>query len=343
MCGLFGWQFNKDTLPSKRKRRKLAKALTWHMDKRGGQAWGCWADGRVVKGMGDSNGHVQHFARSAVLMGHTRWATHGDKNNLENAHPFRRDKLLLSHNGVLSNHHRLNLKYDRKCVVDSEHLLHHLAEGKPFDEIEGYGVITFLNEDAPNEVRLVRLQKRGDLAVAKTVHGVIWASTRDAVTEACEYVGIAIEQFYEVEPGKIHIAENGGLFIDTAASDMTVKEPEVIWDWWRGHHNNRMAWMDADDDDEMSHWDRLAARPTPPIQPIQLGAEVSDYPMQEEGIDLEAMWELELEAEKASLWLEDAAGVNSAAFVGLKPEEIIDAALDMGWEGMPMDVEVELE
>lgn len=351
MCGLFGWQFEQSTLPSKRQRRKLAKALTWHMDKRGGQAWGVWSDGRLYKGINDANPHCKMWSRAATVMGHTRYATHGDKNNLDHAHPFKSGSIYLAHNGVLSNHAELNKKYDRKCEVDSQHLLLHLIEAKPFGEIEGYGVITFLDETAPGSVKLARLREKGDLSVAKTKFGCIWASTKDAVEEACEYANIDIETFYTVEPGVMHMAEEGALFVAKEGPDLKVKEPEYHWDWRSGYGGsrsayarNKSAWWDDADDDAMGHWDRLAARPTPPVTPIapvRLGSEVWDEHYHTDPtapFELgDYNWEMELEKEKAQLWLEDTMGITSAAFDGMSAEEVIDTALDMGWAGYMVD------
>lgn len=339
MCGLFGWQFDRARLPSKRERKRMAVALTHHMDDRGGQAWGVWADGRVTKGTGDSQPSVPRFSNCATLMGHTRYATHGDAKNLDHAHPFTLNGIFLSHNGVLSNHRELNTKYGRNHDVDSQHLLSHLVEGKNFDEIEGYGVITFVNTESPMAVNLVKLRDRGDLHIAKTEHGVIWASTKKAITDALEYADIELEFFYEVTPGKLYEASGGGLFVLKTEQVLTVKEPVTYHDWrWGAMPGQSMMsgyghWFD--DDDSAGAWG-IHSRPTPPVTPIAPLAPVCGFSADdsyEPDLFPDAEWELEVDMERAMLWLEDSCGITPAAFDGMTPEQVIETAVDMGWDG----------
>lgn len=322
MCGLFGWQFNPSKLPSKRQRRRLAMALAHHMDKRGGQAWGVVVNGSVFKGLGDAQDRATHFKRAVTLMGHTRYATHGDKTNLEHAHPFASGDILLSHNGVISNHRDLNTKYQRTHEVDSQHILSHLVEGLDFSEIQSYGATTWLDVNDCDSVRIARLAERGDMAIAQIPGGVVWASTKEAVTDACDFAGLVIEFWYEVDVGSVYIAERGQLFIDKAHRSLKVSEPATFRDWRWG------SWLDNDDDDV--RWS--AVRPTPPSNVAYLHHSEADF------YDTVDSMAREVEVSEARMFIEEYAGVSPAAFDGMTEDDILNTAFDMGWPGVETEM-----
>jgi hypothetical protein len=280
--------------------------------------------------------YVHQFKKAPILMAHTRWATHGAKDDLDNAHPFRAGSVLLAHNGVISNHSVLNLKYDRKHVVDSQHILSHLIEGRDFKEIEAYGAITWLDESDPEfTVRIGKLSKAGDMHIARIEGGgVVWASTEEAVKQACKWADMTISHFYEVTEGKVYMATDGSLYVDEAHPSIEVSAPVSKWDW---------RWGQWDDDEMSGVWDRLARRssdptPTPPSTSVPMGWPMVDsLTSPQEGTepleDLEAQWMANAELEEAKLFVEEYGGVGPAAFDGLSPEEIFDIAFDLGWAG----------
>jgi glutamine phosphoribosylpyrophosphate amidotransferase len=70
--------------------------------------------------------------RCNMVLGHIRWATHGDPADLRNDHPHVSGHLALVHNGILSNHRDL---IDRYCLrveseCDSEVLLRIIERAK---------------------------------------------------------------------------------------------------------------------------------------------------------------------------------------------------------------------
>jgi hypothetical protein len=149
----------------------MAKATT----KRGNHSWGMWSaeDNKITKDVGSltsSKTLLYHFLSAMV---HTRFATTGNVTK-RNAHPFRFKNIVGAHNGMVFNHQELNVKYNRKCQVDSEHIFMHLAEGRDLTEIEGYGAIEWADL-CTGEMHVCRFVS-GDLAIAATPYGVFWMS-----------------------------------------------------------------------------------------------------------------------------------------------------------------------
>jgi glucosamine--fructose-6-phosphate aminotransferase (isomerizing) len=126
MCGIFGFVSKDGSRPSMSLLNKIA-AVTMS---RGPHAWGmAWVDqsgtmrtykqsGRIVDHLG-----LLAMARDAVmLVGHCRWATHGDPSDNLNNHPHDAGDAWVIHNGQIRNYldlakrHRLR----RHTQCDSE-------------------------------------------------------------------------------------------------------------------------------------------------------------------------------------------------------------------------------
>lgn len=231
MCGLFGWQWAKGKSPNKGQRHRLALALAEANDKRGGQSWGVCSPEVVMRGLGRAANHAPRFSNLRALFGHSRWATHGE-NNIRNTHPFYKEGVLLSHNGVVSNHSALNREHGREFVVDSEHILAHLVEGKPLTDLHAYGAITWAKETAKDRIYMGRLNQRGQLSVVRTEFGVVWSSEETALELALGVAGIPIVTEYEVAPGKVFYTEDGVLYEDVDHASIAVGDaPTPIRDW----------------------------------------------------------------------------------------------------------------
>lgn len=200
----------------------LVEALGDGIDKRGGHAAGAVmlypeSPPRMQRALGKWNAKRGRFIRSAaagsgVLM-HSRYATHGSKDSVENAHPFAikrtSDKgveytsLYGCHNGVMRGTEETARSRGRKHTVDSLELLELLAD-KEYDAIRalrGYGVLAFV-KPRDHAVCLLRLSDNSDLHVVELAGGgYVWGSTQKIVTEACEYAGLELD--CELNLGKV--------------------------------------------------------------------------------------------------------------------------------------------
>jgi len=138
---------------------------------------------------------------STCAMGHTRWATHGEANQV-NAHPHRSGSITIVHNGIIENHQLLRQKLKEEGVkilseTDSEIFGHLVAQErakgsdliasvrKSFQKIEGASAFVVMDESLPGTLVVVRKGSplviglgKGENFVASDVPAVI-ESTRD--------------------------------------------------------------------------------------------------------------------------------------------------------------------
>lgn len=157
MCGIFGYVAKRDKPVDMRALARVAEITM----RRGPHAWGlAWVDRtgdlRNFKQAGpivDSLGLLGMAEGSQLLIGHCRFATHGDPADNDNNHPHAAgDDAFLVHNGVIHHYEHLarkhRLRLDTAC--DSEVVAKMLAKfrGKPLGRMvkacsEAMGVAPF--------------------------------------------------------------------------------------------------------------------------------------------------------------------------------------------------------
>ena len=236
MCGIWGYQFVKEETPLRRSftSRSILVALLMHtMEDRGEDSWGVALRSDVdtneqgiaiIKDVGPCTKLVDPclIASCHQVMGHTRKASAGAVSKA-NAHPFRIKHIVGMHNGSVTNYRDLNTTHKRSCDVDSEHIFHHLADGKDLDELAVSGAAVWVDTKRPDTIQMVR-SFAGQLSIRgisvygtgrpEVTEGIVWASTSTALEEAVALAGYESFEFtvdperrYEVTGGKLTVHE----------------------------------------------------------------------------------------------------------------------------------------
>lgn len=212
MCGIAGFTgINQDS----ETRYKLTVALAYGIDTRGGHASGFVAmkgkETRMYRRIGPwmTSGHrfFNAAASADVAMMHARFATHGHKDAVTNAHPFavKRNGVTVlygAHNGVLNGTAESAGKNGRKHTVDSLEFFELLAD-KAYESIRsdigGYGVVSWMVPGSPI-IRLCRLSSSSDLEVAAIRGGgIVYGSTKKIVDEACRFADLRIKHYLDCD------------------------------------------------------------------------------------------------------------------------------------------------
>ena len=115
MCGLFGFLSKNGDGPDLGRLRRIAIET----QTRGNHAFGfAWldADGRIRTfkrpGPATTNlGDLDRVRDALIVVGHCRWATHGDPRDNRTNHPHRAGHGMICHNGVVANHASLIRRY----------------------------------------------------------------------------------------------------------------------------------------------------------------------------------------------------------------------------------------
>ncbi len=210
MCALYGWLDCGKKLPHKLL-KKLTQALANAAEERGTDAAGI----SYVK-----NGHITIYKRpkpahkirfnipenTVAVMGHTRLATQGDKENNYNNHPFygKADKAFaFAHNGVLYNDTVLrkscnlpktNIETDSYVAVqliEQQRKLNFNSLKNMAEDVMGNFVFTLLDEN--NTLYFVKGNNPLYLIYIECLGLYIYASTKSIMDKALKAVGLHCE------------------------------------------------------------------------------------------------------------------------------------------------------
>lgn len=111
MCGIVGIIGKNDLIPNI---LKSLKALEYRGYDSAGIAFKNDQKIKEIKTVGKISNllkkYKKHIIESSIIIGHTRWATHG-KPIQKNAHPFLKSQCALVHNGIIENYKDLIKKY----------------------------------------------------------------------------------------------------------------------------------------------------------------------------------------------------------------------------------------
>ncbi len=193
-----------------------------------------------LKGLSEKT-HDGETMPGTVGIGHTRWATHGEPNEV-NAHPHLNadETIAVVHNGIIENYGKLKTKlqergYVFKSETDTEVVAHYLdyyynkydkdpltAITKVMHRVEGAYALGIIFADHPDEVYAVR--KDSPLIVGRGKDGNLIASDVPAVLKYTRNV-------YFIDNQEIaHLTEDNIEFFDVDGSPIEKESKTIEWD-----------------------------------------------------------------------------------------------------------------
>lgn len=170
MCGVFGF-VSHDGLPVDLEILERIAVVTM---RRGPHAWGmAWIDGhgrlKMFKQTGritSALGLLSMASDARALIGHCRYATHGDPSNNLNNHPHPADGGWIVHNGVIGNYEDIidaeDLHPVTECDSEVLGLLYQQTTGDAVSRVR-----SVMRSTASNPVVMLGLWKPGRIVVAR--------------------------------------------------------------------------------------------------------------------------------------------------------------------------------
>jgi len=163
---------------------------------------------------------------------HTRYTTTGSTSNNGNNHPIVGHDMIVTHNGVISQHSTIfnQLGVERLHQVDSECInasLKHRSTAWLADNIQGSISIAWVDITQNREEVNLFTNGRNPLVVARLTNGsVVWASTLQHI----EFAGFEIEHHFNAQPFKqykLFRNDEGYVVIDSIIVSDQMCEPYV--------------------------------------------------------------------------------------------------------------------
>lgn len=160
--------------------------------------------------------HLCANAKTAIF--HTRWATQGSPDNNDNNHPIPRGRIVLTHNGHISNDTELfkQLKVDRRGQVDSEAVTALLAfsKDKPWQvlpQMRGTASLAWIEQDQPNTLHLARVNS-SPLWIGQTNNGsLVYGSTQETVENSAVMMDCELDWLYSAGEGEYFKVRDGAI------------------------------------------------------------------------------------------------------------------------------------
>ena len=231
MCGIVGYISKKEKLQLS-EFMQMIKSL----DYRGYDSWGIsylTEKINILKDVGKLT-NTNLPGESNLIIGHTRWATHGGVTK-ENAHPHlsNDENISLVHNGIIENYQEIknNLKgFNFKGQTDTEVLTNYIQSEldgdtlesfeKVLSKLKGTYAISFLKR---GEDRIYFARKSSPLVLG--------------IGKECNFVSSDVTSFFEktkkviyLEDGDYGYIEDNKIKIFNSGSEVERKKSTITWD-----------------------------------------------------------------------------------------------------------------
>lgn len=246
MCGLSGYLgLNAD----KETRLMLVMCLADGIDSRGGHACGYVSvaedgDLRYARKRGmwvrSRLRFIEGAAAEKICLMHARFATCGNRDDANNAHPFairRNGRVVLwgAHNGMVPDAFKSAREHGRKIEVDSQEIFELLAdqEYEGIQDMAGYGVVTWIDSDHRDRIYVARLSSHSDFVLVSVKGGgYVWGSTKKILTDALKFANLEVDkEFVLNDVGRVYKITPDGVF-KTKLDGVHVGN----WTKWKGRH-----------------------------------------------------------------------------------------------------------
>lgn len=202
MCGIFGFAGN----PDKYSPAKI-KILGLYNESRGGHATGIWTKetGIRKKAVTTHNFFAGRMLpnKTSMLIGHTRYATVGNRDADANAHPFQYGDVIGAHNGCIYGWHSLASSLGITPNVDSEVIFAAIdmyGHKEGLEMIDGAMAITYVINDT-----LYLYRNTNPMYIAWDGDTIYWSSLKWSLQ------AIGFTDVKELKPYKVWRVDNGRL------------------------------------------------------------------------------------------------------------------------------------
>jgi len=241
----------------------LAGQMLYDIEHRGTHATGCaWINPRsgkrVIRKAPISASQFVPNAGDKLCAGatteimHTRFATQGSPDNQSNNHPIPRGKIVLTHNGHISNDKELfkQLGVPRVAQVDSEAVAALIAfsKDKPWQaltEVYGTAALAWITANDPRNLHLARLNSSPLWIAQSNTGSLFYGSTKETVENACIMTDCDLEWLHEAKEGEYFQVRDGRIikyetFTPAKTNSFTLSNYYDDMSWY-GKYNQHKA------------------------------------------------------------------------------------------------------
>ncbi len=241
----------------------LAGQMLYDIEHRGTDATGCaWINPRsgkrvirkapisASKFVPNAGTNLCAGATTAIL--HTRFATQGSPENQSNNHPIPRGKIVLTHNGHISNDKELfkQLGVPRVAQVDSEAVAALIAfsKDKPWQaltEVYGTAALAWITANDPRNLHLARLNSSPLWIAQSNTGSLFYGSTKETVENACVMTDSDLDWLHEASEGEYFQVRDGRIikyetFTPAKTTSFTLSNYYDDMSWY-GKYNQHKA------------------------------------------------------------------------------------------------------